>query len=220
MSKSDWLLGSQSSVKQKDFSDEIAFDDTKISFMASYCRGKSVLDLGCVQHNPENYKSRYWLHKAIAAVADQLEGLDLYEEGVESLRQLGYKVHVGDAQNFDLGKQYDVIVAGDLIEHLEDLGGFLRSCKAHLKQDGRILIASPNPWYWKYVVQAFFFAWVKNNPEHTLWMCPFTLSRLTGRYGMEIVDLKFGTQYFRDRFLPLPKGLRHRTFFAALKVAD
>lgn len=64
----------------------------------------------------------------MAEVSKTLEGLDLYEEGVEYLRQIGYHINVGNAENYDLGRQFDVIVSGDLIEHLGDLGGFLMSC--------------------------------------------------------------------------------------------
>ncbi len=94
MSRPDWMLGSRSKPLTRDFSDEIAFDDVKIDFMTSYCRGKDVLDLGCVMHNPEWYKSRFWLHKALAKVASSIEGMDLYEEGVEFLRQKGMSAYL------------------------------------------------------------------------------------------------------------------------------
>jgi len=30
-----------------------------------FATGKDVLDLGCVSHDPESYRSRYWVHKAL-----------------------------------------------------------------------------------------------------------------------------------------------------------
>ena len=215
-----WILGYESSPDIKDFSDEIAFNDHKIKFAVDHCRGKDVLDLGCVQHNPENYKSRFWLHKALAEVSKTLEGLDLYEEGVQFLRQVGYHISVGNAEDFNLGKQFDVIVAGDLIEHLADLRGFLLSCQSHLKPDGKILISTPNPWYWRNVVKALFFGKVKNNPEHTLWMCPVTLSQLVARFDLQLVQWHFGSSYMRDRLMPLPKGVKHTRFHAVIMHPD
>jgi len=53
------IIGDKSSPNIKDFSAGIAFNDHKIHFAVEPCRGKDVLDLGCVQHNPENYKSRF-----------------------------------------------------------------------------------------------------------------------------------------------------------------
>ena len=51
-----------------DFSERIEFNDPKIAFAVKYCKNKTVLDIGCVQHNPENYKSKYWQHKALKEV--------------------------------------------------------------------------------------------------------------------------------------------------------
>jgi len=215
-----WLLGKRSLPQSKDFSERIAFNDHKISFAVTYCRGKDVLDLGCVQHNPENYKSRYWLHKALAEVSNTIDGLDLYKEGVDYLRKLGYHVDIGDAEQFDLGKRYDVIVAGDLIEHLENLRGFLTSCRAHLRPDGYLLISTPNPWYWPNVVKALIFGKVSNNQEHTLWMCPVTLSQLLARHGMKIRQWCYGSRYLRDRLMPFPKGVKHSSFHAAVSIVD
>lgn len=216
----NWLLGSEHKPDVKDFAEEIAWNDHKISFVVSYCRGKDVLDLGCVQHNPENYKSKYWLHKALAQVANSLEGLDLYEAGVEYLKKLGYQVVVGNAEHFDIGKKYDVIVAGDLIEHLEDLRGFLSSCRSHLRPGGRLLLSTPNPWYWRNVVKALVFGRVSANPEHTLWMCPTVLRQLLARHNMKIQHWHYGSRYLKDRIMPLPKGVRHAGFHAVVTSVE
>jgi 2-polyprenyl-3-methyl-5-hydroxy-6-metoxy-1,4-benzoquinol methylase len=215
-----WILGSSAPADTRDFSENIAFHDHKIAFVLRHARGKDVLDLGCIQHNPENYKSRYWLHKAIASVASRLEGLDLYAEGVLYLRERGYNVSVGDATRIDLRRRFDVIVVGDLIEHLEDFGGFIESCRTHMQPSGKLLISSPNPWYWRNVVKAIFRSDVANNPEHTCWLCPRTLRQLMRRHGMEVVEVSFGSRYLRDRVMPLPKGVKHTSFHAVVMEAD
>jgi 2-polyprenyl-3-methyl-5-hydroxy-6-metoxy-1,4-benzoquinol methylase len=176
----------------------------------SHCRGKDVLDLGCVHHNPENYKSMYWLHKALKHVARTLDGIDLYEEGVDYLKERGYSVMVGNAENFRTGKTYDVIVAGDLIEHLGNLSGFLDSCKAHLRPGGKLLLSTPNPWYWRFVVKAAIFKGrVNPNREHTLWVCTTVLGQLLARHDLKIEGWHYGSRYLRDRILPLPAGVKH-----------
>lgn len=215
-SQQGWMLGSRLAPDKKDFSNDLAVHDHKLRFVLPHCRHKYVLDLGCVQHNPENCQSRFWLHKALVAEAQSVEGLDLYKEGVLYLCSLGYHIHVGDAQNFDLKKQFDVIVAGDLIEHLEDLAGFFRSCLRHLRPDGKLLISTPNPWYWKNIAKATLWARVPNNPEHTLWLCPVTLTQLAERHGMGITEYSYGSRYRMDRIMPLPKGIKHTSFHAVL----
>lgn len=214
--KTDWMLGDRLSPDKSDFSQNIAINDHKIKFMSEHCKEKDVLDLGCVQHNPENYKSKFWLHKAICGVSRQVVGLDLYEPGIEYLRDKGYDVKYGNAENFDLGKTFDVIVAGDLIEHLGNVGGFFVSCRKHLNVGGKLLISTPNPWYWRNVVKAALFARVENNLEHTQWLCPVTLGQVAQRYNFAIENIKFGSRYLRDRIFPLPRGLKHSSFHAVL----
>jgi 2-polyprenyl-3-methyl-5-hydroxy-6-metoxy-1,4-benzoquinol methylase len=211
-----WILGRNAAAETENFSEHIAFHDHKIAFVLRHVHGKEVLDLGCVQHNPENYKSRYWLHKAIAGFASRLEGMDLYSEGVLYLRERGYNVSVGDATKFNLGRRFEVIVVGDLIEHLENFEGFIESCQAHLRPAGKLLISSPNPWYWRNVVKAILRSEVANNPEHTCWLCPRTLRQLVRRHGMDVVEVSFGSRYLRDRVMPLPKGVKHTSFHAVV----
>lgn len=213
----EWLLGDKLQPHAPDFSDRIAWNDHKLRFLAAHCEGKDVLDLGCVQHNPNNYKSRYWVHKALAKVAKTLDGIDLYEDGVNHLKSIGYNVTTGNAENFNLEKQYDVIVAGDLIEHLGNISGFFECCKLHLRPRGKILISTPNPWHWRFILKAALFGGrVKPNPEHTLWLCPTVLSQMAARHDLKVLDWHFGSRYLRDRLIPFPKGIKHGSFHAIL----
>jgi SAM-dependent methyltransferase len=49
-----------------------------------------------------------------------------------------------NAENFHLGRKFDVIVAFDLIEHLTNPGLFLQCCKEHLVPGGQIILTTPN----------------------------------------------------------------------------
>ena len=212
-----WLLGDSLAPDTADFGGPPDLHDHKIAYVVARCRGKDVLDVGCVQHNPANYQSRYWLHGAVASQARRTVGLDMYQDGIAFLRERGFDVRPGDAQDFDLGEQFDVIVAGDVIEHLADLGGFLRSCRRHLRPGGCVVVSTPNPWYWRHVIKAALFARVGVNEEHALWLCPVTLSQLAARYDFETTEVEFGSRYLRDRLMPLPRGLRHTSFHATLR---
>ena len=194
----------------------IAFDDPKIAYVVERCRGKSVLDLGCVMHDASLHVSRYWLHRAIREVAADLVGLDLSETGVAELRAQGYDVVTGDAEAFDFDRQFDVIVAGDIIEHLGNPGGLLESSLRALRPDGRIIVQTPNPWYWRNVVKAVLSEEVPNNPEHTCWFDPRTLRQLAARYGLTLAQVSFQSRYARDRLMPLPRGLKHTSWSAEL----
>lgn len=216
MTRESYLLGKQLPADVDDFSTHIAMNDHKTKFVMAYAHGKSVLDIGCVQHNPENYQSKYWLHKALHSVATDLVGIDLYQDGCAYLQSRGYNIQVADAQAFDLERTFDVIVACDLIEHLENFDGFLESCKRHLEPGGRLLLSTPNPWYWRYFLKAAFSREVANNSEHTCWLCVRTLRQLARRHGLDIGEVVFGSRYLRDRLMPLPRGWKHTSFHAEL----
>lgn len=195
------------------------FKDGAIAFFAKYVRGRKVLDVGCVNHNPENYKSRYWVHKAIRTVAASCLGMDLYGPGIAYLRERGYDVVGGNAEGFDLGQKFDAVVAGEIIEHLGNASGFLESVKRHLSPDGVLVISTPNPWYWRFLVKAGIFADVRPNREHVCWFCIATLQALLSRHGFEIIEHRRTSRYMRDLLMPLPTGYKHTTILVAAKVA-
>jgi len=210
------LQGANLKMDPRDISDDIAFADHKIAFLVKYCKDKDVLDIGCVQHDPQAYRGRFWVHKAVATVAKSILGMDLHEEGVSVLRAQGYNVVAANAEHFDLSRTFDVIVAGDLIEHLGDLNGFLKSCKSHLKPGGCLLVSTPNPWYWRNILKAALRVEVNNNPEHVCWICPRTLRQLVARHDMDLGEIQFGSRYMRDRLMPLPRGWKHTSYHAVV----
>ena len=49
-----------------------------------------------------------------------------------------------DAEEFDLGRSFEVVWAGEIIEHLSCAGGFLDAARRHLEPGGRLVITTPN----------------------------------------------------------------------------
>jgi len=185
--------------------EESDFCDKKISFFVRHVTAANVLDLGCVDHSKKNWKSRYWLHKAIHAHASKLVGLDYYADGVDNLNKIGFSVVKGDAQDFHFSEKFDVITAGDLIEHLPNLQGFFTSANSSLCVGGRLVISTPNPWCWKYLL--FHLLRKKLTPinkEHVTWFCLQTLENLAGRFGFKIVEHEYSSRRFYERIVPLP----------------
>ena len=58
-------------------------NDPKINFFKKYSKNKSVLDLGCIDHDPLNSNGSYWLHGHLRDVSKMLVGLDYYKDGVD-----------------------------------------------------------------------------------------------------------------------------------------
>lgn len=157
---------------------------SRFELISRYCREKKVLDIGCVNHNTQNISSDRWLHQLIKDVASVCIGVDYMEKEVEYLKSRGYNVICADAtQPIDLGVKFDVIVIGNLIEHLSNFDGLLMNVDRLLNADGYVLISTANPFY----SEQYFYCAFKNdilvNPEHTCWIDPVTLEQLVRRFG-------------------------------------
>lgn len=102
------------------------------NYFLDVARGKRVLDIGCVGAD-----GLMRLHRQMREVAKDVVGLDM---------QAADGVVVGDAQNFKFEQPFDACIAGEIIEHLGDVTGFLRSCMEAVGPGGRIIITTPNPY--------------------------------------------------------------------------
>jgi SAM-dependent methyltransferase len=165
---------------------------SRIDIVKEFCRDKSVLDLGCVNHNIENASSELWLHKVVVEVSRETLGVDYLSDEVEMLRQRGYQVVVGDVTKpLPIDHTFEVIVVGHLIEHLSSFEGLMRNLSRLLAPDGVVLICTPNPFF----REQYFYSALKNdiivNEEHTCWIDPVTLDQLSRRFGLETVDVRW-----------------------------
>lgn len=163
---------------------------TRAEAIKEYVANKSVLDLGVVQHSAENISKPTWLHQYIANVASDCVGVDLEADGVKALAELGYNVLCADVQSLNLNCTYDVVVAGELIEHLNDFGGFLTSVNKHLTDDGRLLLTTPNSLFIGYSLAAMV-GKLEIHKQHTCWFDEVTLSQLLERFGFYVEKVTY-----------------------------
>jgi SAM-dependent methyltransferase len=172
--------------------------ESRIEIVREFCRDKIVLDLGCVNHDTENSSSDRWLHKAVVDSAAQVLGVDYLPEQVEILRQRGFNVITGDVNKpLALERKFDVIVVGNLIEHLSSFEGLLNNLREQLAPDGVVLISTANPFF----REQYFYSALKNditvNAEHTCWLDPVTLDQLSRRFGLETVEVRWIKEKWR-----------------------
>lgn len=165
----------------------------KEAYIQEKSNGKTVLDLGCIRHSAEfAEKDPKWLHSKIRSVAKKTVGIDYLPEEVEKLRKKGFDIRFGDVTKpLDIDERFDVIVAGDLIEHLSNFDGFFDNCTRLLKEEGILIITTPNPFY---TDEFHYVAYKKDyiiNPEHTCWIDPQALSQLAARFGYSIAEAHF-----------------------------
>lgn len=169
------------------------------------CKGLSVLDVGCVGQDYD-YDNPLWLHNLIKSFSSSLDGVDIQEEGIRTLKEKGYSVFSAEELSIS-GRTYDIIVMSDVIEHVNDPVGFLKFYSGFLVPGGKILITTPNA----HGIRNFTSILIRNNysvnPEHTLWLCPKTMLEIASRAGLGFVDFFWLREYYRLKDI---KGFRYR----------
>ena len=150
--------------------------DKRKNILLPYIKGKKILDLG-----PGDISDRF-LHKFLSENAESVIGLELDEKRAESLIKKGYNIRKGNAQDFDLEEKFDVIVAGDLIEHLTNFEGFFNSIKKHMHDKTILILNTPNAFSF------YTLTGIQRKPfhEHTCWFCEDTLKQLLSHFNLKV----------------------------------
>jgi Methyltransferase domain len=126
----------------------------RIGFITAVCAGRTVLDLGAMDETAWAAKRGRgtWLHEEISRSALQVEGVDnsalIPAEGLHTAANaIIRRGDVGEPARIVAGLEAapDVIVAGELIEHLESPLQFLRGFAEIQRLTGKTLIlTTPN----------------------------------------------------------------------------
>lgn len=208
---------------------KITIVKNRFSAIELYVKGKTVLDIGCVDARPDGkkkYKST-GLHHFLNTHASQLTGVDTDPDGVKQMKQDGYNVIESNAEDMNLGRQFDCIVAGEVIEHLSNQGLFLENMKRHLVKNGVLIITAPNAFgilnFWRILRKNK----IKVHAEHTCWYDPITIEQLLRRHSFEIEGLFFSNKskwYLRKNFYKLkyqiPRLISNiRPYFSGVIIA-
>jgi 2-polyprenyl-3-methyl-5-hydroxy-6-metoxy-1,4-benzoquinol methylase len=195
-------------------------------FVADFVTGKTVLDVGCIAHSASSEKSDLWLHGFIVKRASYTLGVDILEHDVQTLRELGYNIVCGDVTTIDLPEKFDFVVAGEIIEHVSNPGAFISNMARHLKDGGRLVITTPNCFFFLHYLE-FLFSSGDNrwNPEHVAWYDIFTLGNMLRTNGYELVEYHYLTRSKKLRrllrffHLPLVGFLSSTVFVLARKAS-
>jgi len=163
----------------------------KRDWILEIAKGKRVLDLGVVDHDVERAlrADARWLHGQIEKVAAYLVGIDIDESSISKLRDAGHRTLCADAATLRLDETFDVVVCGDLIEHVTNPLDLLNTIAYHLGAGGRALISAPNPLSLARILNIWADGSTRVNPEHVFWFCPQTIYQLVSRSDLAIDKL-------------------------------
>lgn len=166
-------------------------------YLPERARGRRVVHLGCVdEHHYEDRADRgALLHGQLAATASELTGVDLSADGLAAMAATipGRYVHgdVEELADLPLPEACDLVIAGEIIEHVPNPGRFLRSLETYLARTGATaLITTPNSYSWLGFARFALSRRERTHPDHLLVHSPATLVRSLEAAGLEVVSLR------------------------------
>jgi 2-polyprenyl-3-methyl-5-hydroxy-6-metoxy-1,4-benzoquinol methylase len=104
--------------------------------------GKRVLDVGC---------SSGYLAEPLSKRGNTIVGLELDPGAAREAERWCERVVVGDVETLELPFEpasFDVVLCGDVLEHLRDPGAALARLRPFLRPGGRLVASTPNIANW------------------------------------------------------------------------
>lgn len=152
------------------------YEDRRLAVIAQETGEGTVLDVGYA-----NMPNPYFGDRRVT-------GIDLQDSGVSAPYE---ETLVGDATALDGplgGRTFDTVVAGELIEHLEDPYAFLRGVRPLIASEGRLVISTPNPTSFPVV----FFEWMASRSyfyaeDHAFLAPPRWVDRMLADSGFRLI---------------------------------
>lgn len=183
----------------------------RVEFIKEICAGKKVLHLGCTNwpYTRDSIDNGMLLHFDLEKISGELYGFDFDQEGIDVLEQAGaknlYRADLEKLEEVALSKTFDVIVAGEMIEHLGNPGLFLRGIQRFMNPETRLVITTVNAYSaLRFLIYGLRGKGGENepvHPDHVAYYSYKTLSLIVKRENLEVRDF-----YFYDI------GTEHRQF--------
>jgi 2-polyprenyl-3-methyl-5-hydroxy-6-metoxy-1,4-benzoquinol methylase len=152
--------------------------------------GKRVLDVGC----SSGYLARPLVERGCTVV-----GIESDPEAAEAARTMCEDVLVGDVEAMTLpfeNGSFDVILCGDLIEHLREPEQFVTRMRPYLRDRGRLVLSTPNVANWAMRLSLLAGSWRYTergilDRTHLHLFTRRTLVETLRRGGYRVVELDF-----------------------------
>jgi SAM-dependent methyltransferase len=165
------------------------------------CRGKKVLHLGCTNYpyTQDAVDNDMLLHFEIENVAEELYGLDFDQAGIDILASHGskniFRADLEKLEDLELEGTFDVIIAGEMIEHLNNPGLFLSGIQRFMTPETRLVLTTINA----YCGMRFFYYALRGkggrvelvHPDHVAYYSYFTLKLLVERHNLHVETFLF-----------------------------
>lgn len=183
----------------------------RVELIKEIADDRSVLHLGCTNYpfTKEALDNDMLLHDQLGKNARELYGFDFDREGIDILEGSGtknlFQADLEKLENVKLNKTFDVIIAGEIIEHLLNPGLFLEGIQRFMHSGTELVITTINA----YCALRFVLYGLRGNggenepvhPDHVTYFSYRTLKLMVEKSGLHI-----------NRFYFYDIGSDHRKF--------
>jgi SAM-dependent methyltransferase len=174
----------------------------RVAWLEDEVASRRVIHLGFVdaERTDDKTASGAWLHERLSQRARQVVGIDLDVAAVAAAERVGYEAYSCDLQDPEAVKALrlepaELVVAGELIEHLDCPGLFLEAVHPLLAPGGSLVLTTPNATALTSVLVALSRReWT--SPHHVTMYSWRTLATLLDRHGWKLHELLF---YYRGK---------------------
>jgi SAM-dependent methyltransferase len=173
----------------------------RVDFIKKACVGKKVLHLGCTNYpyTKESLDNNILLHNEIESVASELYGFDFDQKGIDVLLNSGGKnLFLADLEKLEevpLDETFDVIIAGEMIEHLSNPGLFLKGIQRFMSARTNLIITTINAYsamrFMIYGLRGRGGAIEPVHPDHVAYYSYKTLSLAIERENLQVREFLF-----------------------------
>src|SRR3989338_449685 len=143
----------------------------RLKLIRRYVENKEVLDFGSVgSRNEEIFNELKKINKSIA-------GIDMQKS------KKNKEIVQGNAETHNFKRKFDVVMMGDILEHVSNQGLLLDNARRHLKLQGILILTTPN------LRSAWIFQ--KQREDHVLGHVKETLVQLLTRHKFRVKELRY-----------------------------
>jgi 2-polyprenyl-3-methyl-5-hydroxy-6-metoxy-1,4-benzoquinol methylase len=170
----------------------------KAEWILEKVKGSRVLHVGCTDWplTETRLKAGELLHAQLCEVCEECVGVDMDREGIQELKKLmpEQEFHEMNAEKLLEGeavsdRTWDYIVAGDVVEHMDNPGMFFQCARKLIKPGGSILVTVPSTYSAKRFFWILFTKQEQVHPDHTGYFSESTLFRIGERNGLKIAEI-------------------------------
>ncbi|MDH5571488.1 MAG: class I SAM-dependent methyltransferase [Gammaproteobacteria bacterium] len=166
----------------------------RIKMFKKWCADKNILHLGCSSgtYIHDRIKRGTFLHSILSESSKSISGLDIDSNSLEVMKTHGFSdLYEGNAEKLseaNINKEFDIVIAGDLLEHITCPGAMLEGVKDLLNEDGKLIISTNNAFGLHYQIRRWLGRYTEHF-EHVCFYSPETLIHLFERHNYIIEEL-------------------------------